>query len=57
MGVLGDSIGNAAHFAGFLIGLLMVLWDNRHQLSRQSWAKINMIFLTLGDTCEANTTA
>ena len=36
MGVLGDSIGNAAHFAGFLIGLLMALWDNRHQLSRQS---------------------
>lgn len=36
MGVLGDSIGNAAHFAGFLIGLLMALWDNRHQLSRRS---------------------
>lgn len=36
MGVLGDSIGNAAHFAGFLIGLLMALWDNRHQLSRGS---------------------
>ncbi|MCT8263364.1 rhomboid family intramembrane serine protease GlpG [Proteus terrae] len=36
MGVLGDSIGNTAHFAGFLIGLLMALWDNRHQLSRRS---------------------
>ncbi|TBL26761.1 rhomboid family intramembrane serine protease GlpG, partial [Klebsiella oxytoca] len=36
MGVLGNSIGNAAHFAGFLIGLLMALWDNRPQLSRQS---------------------
>lgn len=36
MGVLGDSIANAAHFAGFLIGLLMALWDNRHQLFRKS---------------------
>lgn len=36
MGVLGDSIGNTAHFAGLLIGLLMALWDNRHQLSRRS---------------------
>ncbi|HCH50594.1 MAG TPA: rhomboid protease GlpG [Proteus sp.] len=36
MGALGDSIANAAHFAGFLIGLLMALWDNRHQLSRRS---------------------
>lgn len=36
MGVLGDSIGNTAHFAGFLIGLLMALWDNRQQLSQRS---------------------
>lgn len=36
MGALGDSIANAAHFAGFLIGLLMALWDNRHPLSRRS---------------------
>ncbi|MEQ4924579.1 rhomboid family intramembrane serine protease GlpG [Proteus hauseri] len=36
MGALGDSIANAAHFAGFLIGLLMALWDNRQQLSRRS---------------------
>lgn len=40
MGVLdslvGGSVANTAHFAGFLIGLLMALWDNRHQLSRRS---------------------
>lgn len=36
MGVLADTIANAAHFGGFLIGLLMALWDNRHQSSRKT---------------------
>lgn len=33
---LESGIANTAHLAGFIIGLLMALWDNRHQLIRKS---------------------
>ena len=54
MGVLGDSIGNAAHFDSFLIRLIvMALWDNRHQLSLINHNEINSDILTLEDCREA----